>query len=218
MSRIVCGWYTPDYAHWAKGLADSCDRFGEAHDLLAVNKANKSWEAETQRKPFMVLDALNKHSDKHLIVFLDVDAVLLKPLDELQQALRGDVGMYCVSRLRTRRQLFFRSGTLALTPNQHTRKFIEAWCEHARSSGHGTVDQESLINAVEAATSAAIQALSVTYCATKGDLKQGIVKLEEVAILHEQASFASTQKESWFSKRRRRLVAGIRGTSNQLGE
>jgi len=211
VSRVVCGWYTPDYKKWADGLAASCARVGELADLVAVDKKYPGWEAETQRKPLMVRDALLKHGDKDLIVFLDVDATIEKPLDELQRSFRGDVGLYCRTRLRTRRQIFFRSGTIALAPNQHTSSFIDAWCAEAGKSGYGTVDQDSLVLAVENATSATLQMLPIAYCATKHDIEHGLVAVENVAILHEQASFTSTQKESWLSKRTRRVIAALKG-------
>lgn len=211
VSRIVCGWYTPDYAKWAEGLAASCDRAGEAHDLVAVDKKHAGWEAETQRKPFMVRDALARHRDKDLIVFLDVDATVEKPLSELQRDFRGDIGLYCKSRLRTRRHVFFRSGTIVLAPNRHAGALVDAWCTEAERSGRGTVDQDSLLLAVEAATTATLQMLPIGYCATKHDIENGLAKAEEVTILHEQASFTSAVKESWFSKRVRRALAAIKG-------
>lgn len=211
MSRIVCGWYTPDYAKWADGLAASCRQLGESFDLTAVEKRSKGWEAETQRKPLMVRDALAKHGDKDLIVFMDVDATVEKPLDELQRVFRGDIGLYCRARVRTRRHIFFRSGTIALKPGEHTRAFIDAWCVAAGQSAYGTVDQDSLLRAVEDATSATLQMLPIAYCATKLDVQNGHVAMEHVAILHEQASFTSAQKESWLSKRTRRVMSALKG-------
>jgi hypothetical protein len=211
VSRIVCGWYTPDYAKWADGLAASCRRVGEAFDLVAVEKRPGGWESETQRKPLMVRDALIKHGDKDLIVFVDVDATVEKPLDELQRSFRGDIGLYCRARVRTRRQIFFRSGTIALTPGQHTSAFIDAWCAEARQSERGTVDQDSLLQAVEKATSATLQMLPIAYCATRHDVEHGHLTVEQAVILHEQASFSSTQKESWLSKRTRRVMSALKG-------
>lgn len=211
MSRIVCGWYTPDYAKWADGLAASCKQVGEAFDLVAVEKRSGGWESETQRKPTMVRDALLKHGDKDLIVFVDVDATVEKPLDDLQRSFRGDIGLYCRARVRTRRQIFFRSGTIALTPGRHADAFIDAWCIEAERSEYGTVDQDSLLRAVENATSATLQMLPIAYCATRHDIENGLVAVDQVAIMHEQASFTSTQKELWLSKRTRRVMSALKG-------
>lgn len=210
MSRIVCGWYTPDYAKWADELAASCTRVGESFDLVAVEKRTGGWESETQRKPLMVRDALVKHGDKDLIVFIDVDATVEKPLDELQRSFRGDIGLYCRARVRTRRHIFFRSGTIALTPGEHTSAFIDAWCVEAGQSEYGTVDQDSLLRAVEQAKNATLQMLPIAYCATKHDIENGLVAFEQVVILHEQASFSSAEKESWLSKRTRRVISALK--------
>lgn len=211
MNRIVCGWYTPDYAKWADGLAASCRQVGEAFDLMAVEKRPRGWEAETQRKPLMVREALARHGDKDLIVFVDVDATVERPLDDLQRLFRGDIGLYCRARVRTRRHIFFRSGTIALRPGQHTSAFIDAWCDEAGQSAYGTVDQDSLLHAVERATNATLQMLPIAYCATKLDVRNGHIGIERVAILHEQASFTSAKKESWLSKRKRRVLSVLRG-------
>jgi hypothetical protein len=210
VSRIVCGWYTPDYAKWADELAASCTRVGESFDLVAVEKRTGGWESETQRKPLMVRDALVKHGDKDLIVFIDVDATVEKPLDELQRSFRGDIGLYCRARVRTRRHIFFRSGTIALTPGEHTSAFIDAWCVEAGQSEYGTVDQDSLLRAVEQAKNATLQMLPIAYCATKHDIENGLVAFEQVVILHEQASFSSAEKESWLSKRTRRVISALK--------
>lgn len=210
MSRIICGWYTPDYSRWAEGLAASCEQAGEVCDLAPVEKCDGGWEAETQRKPFMVRNALKKHADQDLIVFIDVDATVEKPLDGLQLSFRGDIGLYCRARVRTRRHIFFRSGTIVLSPGRNTTAFIDAWCEAAGRSGYGTVDQDSLLHAVESATGATLQVLPIAYCATKHDIDNGLVAIEDVAILHEQASFSSTQKESWLSKRSRRIMSALK--------
>lgn len=210
MNRIVCGWYTPDYSKWAEGLAASCEHVGESFDLVAVEKRSGGWEAQTQRKPFMVRDALLRHADKDLIVFIDVDATVEKPLDDLQRSFRGDIGLYCLARVRTRRQIFFRSGTIALSPGRNTTAFIDAWCDAAGRSSYGTVDQDSLLHAVERATKATLQMLPIAYCATKHDIENGHVAIEQVAILHEQASFSSKQKELWLSKRTRRVMSALK--------
>jgi hypothetical protein len=211
VSRIVCGWYTPDYKKWADALAASCDRVGEPHDLVAVDKKHTGWEAETQRKPFMVREALRKHRDKSMILFLDVDNTLEKSLDELQRIFRGDIGVFCRSRMRTRRQVFFVSGTIAIKPNEHAAAFIDAWCDEASKSGRGSVDQDSFVSAVEAATTVTLQMLPVGYGATTLDIKRGSVAREDVTILHEQASFVAAVKESWLSKRTRRFATLLRG-------
>ena len=141
---------------------------------------------------------------------IDVDATDEKPLDSLQRSFRGDIGLYCRARVRTRRHIFFRSGTIVLSPGRSTTAFIDAWCEAAGCSGYGTVDQDSLLHAVESATGATLQVLPIAYCATKHDIDNGLVAIEDVALLHEQASFSSMQKESWLSKRSRRIMSALK--------
>lgn len=178
---------------------------------MAVEKRPKGWEAETQRKPLMVREALARHGNKELIVFVDVDATVERPLDDLQRSFRGDIGLYCRARVLTRRHIFFRSGAIALKPGEQTSGFIDAWCEEAGQSAYGMVDQDSLLRAVERATNVTLQMLPLAYCATKLDVQNGQVAIDKVAILHEQASFTSAKKESWLSKRKRRVLSALRG-------
>lgn len=206
MDRIVCAWYTPDYSHWAEKLAASCDRAGEKHDLIGVAKTHAGWEAETQRKPFMVRDAVRKYAACSLVVFVDADCTIEKSLDGLQQSFHADIGVYCRSVMRTRRQVFFRSGTIALSPNERTYQFLDHWCAAAGDSHHGTVDQDSFAVAVETATLTRIQFLPIAYCTTRKDIAQNLAASSDAVILHDHASLESADKESWFSKRWRRMA------------
>lgn len=206
MSRIICGWYTPDYAKWAEGLAASCKKHGERFDLVAVDKNGDSWETETQRKPNMIRRAMRAHAGQDLIIFVDVDATIQSPLDELELYLHGDVAFYGRAKMRTRNHLYFRSGTVLVRPRSAAEPFVGAWQRIAEASPPGTVDQDSLITAMELSPDTTFQMLPLEYCATVYDIGKGLIKQRDVKILHESASAETPElKEGWFSKRRRRL-------------
>lgn len=210
-SRIVCGWYTPDYRQWAERLAASCATHGERADLVAVDKRHASWEAETQRKPLLVRDALKAHGDVDMIAFLDVDCVLREPLDAMQQWFTGDVALYGRSKIRTRQHLWFRSGTLLLRPQRAaTLAFVDEWCRQAEVGGAGTVDQDSIILAMERSPATLFQMLPLRYCATVYDVDKGLIDHDDAVILHDSAStVGQVRKESRAAKKWRRLKAWL---------
>ena len=179
---IVCGWYTPDYAKWVRGLADSLDKLRIEYDFVSVPKIAGGWERNTMRKPAQILAAMNRHPDK-VIVFLDVDCEVLAPLDALA-SIKGDVGfhMRCKYRKSGLPRMAIRSGTIVVKPTPMAVRFIHAWVAAGKCAPRGSVDQRTLPMAIAATPGLAIEFLDGRYCAVAAD------HVATPAILHDSAS------------------------------
>ncbi len=180
---VVCGWYTPDYAHWLPPLKASLEKHGAPHDFALASKAGPQWEANTMRKPREVAAALERHPDK-VVIFLDVDCVVHGPLDELANV-RGDVAAYVRTKYRRNGGMRFgvRSGTLVFRPTRMARAFAANWVAAAAEAPWGDVDQTPLAIAIGRTPGVTIEPLDLRYCTTDGD--KGAAN---PIILHDSAS------------------------------
>ncbi|MGD9830702.1 MAG: hypothetical protein AB7U66_18425 [Hyphomicrobiaceae bacterium] len=195
MSYIVCGWYTPDYEPWLAPLVASLERVRAPYDLVRVEKLAGGWERNTLRKPEMIAAALHRHPGQ-VVIFLDVDAVVRAPLDELA-TLSTDIGVHMRGKLSRlgRPRIAARSGTMVLCPTARTRAFVGRWQELSSTAPWGVVDQRTLMIAMTATPGLTVTNLPVRYCATAAD------RVADPVIAHDRAS-AGTTKAS------RLLVAG----------
>lgn len=185
-SWIICGWYTPDYAHWADRLRANLNAIGGApNEFVEVPKRDGGWEANTMAKPLHVLSAMDRHPDK-TIIFLDVDCAVCGTIQELDElaAISGDVGVYIRTRFRTNGDVRFgpRSGTLVIRPTSMARKFVETWIDTGMSAPRFAVDQDSLKVALGKTPGLSVTTLDVSACATRGD------SVPLPLILHDKAS------------------------------
>ena len=203
-SYIVCGWFTPDYEDWVGPLRASLETFGMAHDFVRVEKDFGGWELNTLRKPAMIEEAMWRHPAQ-TVVFLDVDAVVLGPLDELA-AINADVGMHFAVKTKSsgNNALFARSGTMVLKPTPMARNFVCAWRSFSDGAPLGWVDQSTLLEALWHTPGITIEQLDVRYCATRKD------KVTEPVVVHDNASGVTRKMPPWlrtlagFARARRR--------------
>lgn len=181
MGYIVCGWYTPDYAHCAARLRKSLDALGERHDIVAVDKAAGGWERNTMRKATQIKSAMIRHPGE-TIIFLDVDCVVLAPLAELA-ATTGDVALYMrARRVKAAVGLNARSGTMVIRPTAKAMTFVDAWEGLSAAAPRGTVDQHTLPEAIVRVPGLSVEQIDVRYCAT---IPEGI---SHPVILHDSES------------------------------
>ncbi len=180
MSVIVCGFYTPDYAHWLPALEASLALHGNACDFVRTERVNGGWEANTMRKAAEVAKAMERHPDK-VIVWLDVDCVVRGNLTPLAN-LAGDVAVYMRARLRKAGgyKMHCITRTIVLKPTHGARAFVDTWAAHSARARYGDVDQTTFLMAMGEATDTSFQPLEWKWSAIKGD-PDGI-------ILHDQAS------------------------------
>jgi hypothetical protein len=124
---IVCGVYTPDYAHWATRLAFDLNRLGIGRDIVEVPKFGGGWERNTMRKAEMVLAAMGRRPDR-TVIFLDVDCSVRAPLDDLVSGIHADVATFIRVKRRGNGDVKWggiRSGTLVLRPTPGARAFAQ---------------------------------------------------------------------------------------------
>lgn len=182
LGYIVCGWYTPGYAHWAARLGASLDALGEPHDIVARDDLAGGWERNTLRKPYEILNAMSRHPRK-TIVFLDVDCEARGSLADLA-SIEADIAMHMRCRYSAGGlpMLRARSGTLVLRPTALARAFVGNWYEASAEATCGSVDQRTLPLAIARTPGLTVGVLDVKYCATGSD------KVIEPVILHDNAS------------------------------
>lgn len=163
MRHIVCGWYTPDYEGWAGGLKSNLRMLGESFDIVEAPKLPGGWERNAIRKPAQVMDAMERNPGA-TIVFLDVDCEVNDRLDRLA-SIRGDFAAH----MRFRRRFKVRSGTMVFSPTPRARALVETWCDLSSRAPLGTMDQETLAQALFCIPGLAVENLPVTYCAVPSD-------------------------------------------------
>lgn len=190
-ARVVCAWYTPDYAHWADALKVGLDRHGERHDIVEVEKMAGGWERNTMRKPGQILSAIRRHPGR-VVIFLDVDCEVLEPLSELAK-IKGDIAAYFTVDRRSRGygRLFARSGTMVFRPTPIARAFVGEWASLSETSPSGWVDQHTLTEAIALTPGLSIEHLDVKWCAMA---KDGVTF---PSILHSGASRGAKKIPGW---------------------
>ncbi|MGD9803398.1 MAG: putative nucleotide-diphospho-sugar transferase [Hyphomicrobiaceae bacterium] len=188
---VVCGWYTPDYAAWVTPLRASLDKVGAPHDFVSVDKRRGGWARNTLRKPAMMIQAMRRHA-RTTIIFLDVDAIVFAPLDDLA-AIKTDIGLHMrlgKDRLGTPR-LGLRSGTMVLRATDGTVSFLHRWAEFSDGTRRGLVDQNTLTMALARTPELTVTNLSVRFCATRAD------GVHNPVVAHERASAANGWAGRW---------------------
>ena len=174
---IVCGWFTPDYRHWAETLIGDLERLGNPYHFEAVAKAKGGWSANTLMKADVVLRSLNRYPGKR-IVLLDVDCRVFGDLAPLA-ALPCDVAFFLRSRQRKDRwysqlrpkanapQTFLqpRSGTMLFAATDAARNLVERWSALSKSARAGQDDESTLAMALGEGTGLALCALETKWAA-----------------------------------------------------
>jgi hypothetical protein len=206
---IVCGFYTPDYAHWAKKLIASLEAHGAPHDVLERPKLAGGWEANTMAKADAVAQAMTRHPDK-VVIFLDVDCEVRGDLSPLAR-LSGEVAFFVRSRRRKAGGTRFglRSGTLVLKPTAGARQFVETWAAISRTANWGDVDQDTLLIALGRSSGISFTPLEARWCAAPGDY------VSDAVIVHDSAS-KGVRKITNLQRRLRWLLFAAR-TSEPIG-
>lgn len=177
---VVCGWFTPDYGHFADSLVRNLDALGLSHDIVQVEPMSGGWEKITLAKADQVLAAMKRHPTK-VIVFIDVDCQVIDADRVAKLAdVKGDVGFLMRARFRRAGGVKWmpRSGTLVFAPTMAARSFIQAWQAVSASAPPYATDQQCLGVAMTYAPGCSFTALDQRYCATEYD------RLTDPWILH----------------------------------
>lgn len=191
MSIMVCGWYTPNYAHWARQIESNLRDLGLPHDFVCVEPQEGYWQTVTLMKAQQALNAMQRHPDK-TIVLLDVDCQVLsaEAIRDLE-SLPGDVGFYLRTRFRRAGKIRFgaRSGTMFFKPTLGAQAFVCKWVELSRQAPPYSVDQDSLAVAL-GKTPTMVHFLDVRYCAVAGD------NVPDPYVLHANAAATSVTRSA----------------------
>jgi hypothetical protein len=151
---VACGWFTPDYRHMAETLAAQLTAHGAPHHILATEKTG-SWSRQILRKPTMVLRAMREHPND-VIVFMDVDCVVLGPLDEVVNPAADLTSPLFVKRRRGRQRNDLSSRVLIVRPTPGAHQLVEHWalkCQEDNSIEPEFGDECALMVAMSAYTS-----------------------------------------------------------------
>lgn len=155
------------YEAEARKLIASCDRLGVRHAVAAVNSRG-SWQANTQMKAEIILQALNVTGADDNLVFVDADAIV-REYPVLFDTLDADLGLSfrnyalfpCGSR-RAGKELL--SGTIYLARRPVVSELIREWISENHKNPQAW-DQRTLQAVVERNRSTlAIAELPPTYC------------------------------------------------------
>jgi hypothetical protein len=198
---VVCAWYTADYARWLLPLLGDLDELGHEYDFREVPKMpDWSWEEETRRKAWEAGKFLDKHEGK-TVMLVDVDCQILRPLDDLIENFRGDVGFYISTRFRRSGGLKIRarSGTMVFAPTPQARTFVTLWDQQCALAPKYEVDQTALLVGIVRATFATFQGIPLKYCCIEGECSDAV-------ILHDSASRHVKKVKNW----RKKLMAVFR--------
>jgi hypothetical protein len=191
---LFVGYFTPGpYEREAAGLVYSLDALGLKHDIRLVADAG-SWQANTSRKPAVLLDFMRRYPLRRL-VYLDVDAyVISRP--HLFWELDCDFAAHVWDDSETL------SGTLFLLSNTRTRAMVKSWLALSERyplllpDGRPAWDQRTMRMAIRTAHGLRFERLPHSYCWMIG-LSQTDRPQERPIILHKEGAAAWKLKPFW---------------------
>jgi hypothetical protein len=107
----------PDYEAWFKKLEPTLIEHEAPYDFKAVPKIEGGWERNTCRKAGFVLDFMERHPGK-TIILLDVDCMVTGELNKLTE-LSCDVALdFHIQRKRRRINLVPATGHMIIQPTR----------------------------------------------------------------------------------------------------
>lgn len=181
---VACGWFTPDYSHWAAPLKTQLEERGIHHDFVSADKQQGGWELNTLAKASHVLAAMDRHPGK-TILFLDVDCQIIGTRTDIDKIVNisGDTAFFARIKLRhTGKPVFSpRSGTMVFRPTANARNLVEEWVATSRTASRYAVDQDSLVAAVGRVPNLSITLLGIEACAAVNDEVTSPVILHNIA-------------------------------------
>ena len=137
---VICGFFTPDYRELATALADNIAPFHPFH-MFAVTEDESSWLAVVQRKPRIVLQAMDLYPTA-TVILLDVDCSVRGRID-LMTDIPGDVSAFVklkqIKRLLSSREqtlVHVSSRSMVFKPNDRARKLLVDWDTEIRTASY----------------------------------------------------------------------------------
>jgi len=182
---LVAGYFTPDYRHWAQGLAASLDSHGAPYHLFAVPKVAGGWEANTRAKPQAILTAMDRYPGKTLI-WNDVDATVHGDLSPLAQ-IKADIAVRAGARRRGWRsgiKTVLNTGTLVIRPTPAARVLIESWADQSSKARRREHDQHTLLLAWPEAAGVTVTVLDPSWCGARAVIRHDVASRQHKSRFH----------------------------------
>lgn len=138
MLVVTAGSSKHDYKKTIRYCEKQCERFGykmrvyDIGDLGFGHKINDPRYGARYRmvisgmKPELILDAMNHAEPNELVAWIDGDATLIAPIDELE-ADTFDVGVTVRSKVTRRKTCYINAGVFFVRNNERGRGFVQHW-------------------------------------------------------------------------------------------
>ena len=188
MSYIVCGWYTPDYAHRAHDLTASLDTFGSPHDFVEAERVEGGWAKNVSVKPLHILAAMERHPGK-TVVFSDVDCVARRSMQPFAD-LKCDIAVHMRGKMLRSGwpRWMTRTTVVVIAPTDRARECIATWAKLAVASRDN--DQRTFPVAIAGTSGISLVNLPLSYCAMASEHPDPI-------LLHDHASKDVRKVPKW---------------------
>jgi hypothetical protein len=200
---LVIGWFTedPTYRPLAEAFAANLAEHGAPYHLFA-KPAGKGWS--TRRKPSVVLEAMDAHPGKTLVL-MDVDCIVRGDIAPVA-AISGDVGITVLARnMRKRREWRHwiateaSSRVVVFRPTEGARAFLRRWADQIERS-HVNHDEHSMVWAFLASPDVSFSYIPQTYSGREAS------KLPDGVIVHDSAHDRQRRHERGLIKHLLRMI------------
>jgi len=179
MDPMIISFYTNDwcYPEHAARLRSECNSLSIEFYVKEM-ESTRDYIKNTAIKPFFIRDTLTKF--RRPVVWIDVDAIILKPLD--LDITGHDIGACRHMDSRLKRQ--WAVATLCFNYTESALNFLDTWCEQARS---GTDENAFELSWQQLKDSVKIQELPPTYHFVKWSDR--LVIPENTIVCHQLSKF-----------------------------
>lgn len=197
---LVIGFFTPNYRALAETLAISLREQNHPFHFFAVETSAR-WSHVTMLKPTIVLNAMEIHPKKSLIL-MDVDCIVNGSLSGLE-AFGKSIDIACFATLRAKkirreRQHFsLSSRVMLIRPTNEAREFIKKWRDACNERPWMNGDEPNLVLALTRSSGIAFSPLPRTYAGREYSGKMSQVSL----ISHKSAAKFFGRSSTTFSQK-----------------
>ena len=140
MLIVTAGSWNYDYWKTIRYTEAKCKEFGysiRVYDMgglgfgIPVKDPRLEFKFRTLKatvKPKVILDALNNTTES-FVVWIDGDAALIKPIDEVELDTSFDVGLTVRPKSNHRTTQYINTGVVFIKNNENGKRFVEKWIE-----------------------------------------------------------------------------------------
>jgi hypothetical protein len=166
---LIGGWFTPDYAEFAKQAIEDIERLDLPHMFKEVQPFAGSWEEATRMKAEMARVLLAAASGATLIL-IDVDARVYGPRNAILKLAdhNADIAIRMsgkISKSRGTTKMHPFSGTMVIKPTMKSLELLDRWQALGASAPRFSTDEATLGAAICATQGLTLSMLPETACA-----------------------------------------------------